>query len=261
MKLSTILLSSAFIFAASGAYATEVTHPFYVPGQGEVMSDTTYAFTSIDGDDAGELTLNTLSEKVSVGVYKDLAVYVTGSNTWMRVNPDQGSAVDEDRNLAWNVGATYNLVNTGKTFVQVDANYGQRENWATVGQYKAVNVALKGGYDFGWAMPYAKVTGEFPVAQSKQSLNDPIYSAYVGAYRLFADKIAVDAGVNYGWVKNDDVKGWAVVARADYLFTDKISVGIFGSYIFDGQVDDNKYLELDTDYDGYTVGLNLKAAF
>ena len=256
MKLSTVLLSSAFVLVAGGAYAAEVTHPFYVPGQGDVMSDTTYTFDSVDIDDVGKVTNNVLSEKVSVGVYKDLAVYVTGSNTWARFNPDQGSAEDEDRNLAWNVGATYNLVNTGNAFVQVDANYGQRENWASVGEYKAVGVALKGGYDFGWAMPYAKVTGEFPLAQSKQSTNDPIYNAYVGAYRLFADKVAVDAGVNYGWNKNDDGKDWSVVARVDYLFTDKISAGVFGSYMFDGREDD-----FGSDYDGYTVGLNLKAAF
>ncbi len=158
MKLSTVLLSSAFVSVAGGAYAAEVTHPFYVLGQGDVMSDTTYTFDSVDIDDIGKITNNVLSKRVSVGVYKDLAVYVTGSNTWARFNPDQDSAEDEDRNLAWNVGATYNLVNTGNAFVQVDANYGQKENWASVG------VALKGGYDFGWAMPYAKVTGEFPVA-------------------------------------------------------------------------------------------------
>lgn len=31
MKLSTVLLSSAFVLVASGAFAAEVTHPFYVP--------------------------------------------------------------------------------------------------------------------------------------------------------------------------------------------------------------------------------------
>ena len=256
MKLSTVLLSTAFVCIAGSVYATEVTHPFYVPGQGEVMSDTTYTYTSTDMDDVGKSTNNILSEKVSIGVYKDLAVYVTGANTWTRSKPDVGSAENEDRNLAWNVGGTYNLLNSNNAYVQIDANYGQQENVANVGEYKAVSVALKGGYDFGFAIPYAKVTGEFPLAQSKESLNDPMYNAYVGAYRLFADKVAVDAGVNYSWDKNDDGKDWSVVARADYLFTDKISAGVFGSYMFDGREDD-----FDTDYDGYTVGVNLKAAF
>ncbi len=256
MKLSTVLLSSAFILVAGNTYATEVTHPFYVPGQKEVMSDTTYTFNSVDFDDVAKVTDNTLAEKISFGVYKDLAVYVTGENSWTRRNPDRGPVVDEDRNLGWNIGGTYNLLNANNTYVQIDANYGQRENVATVGEYKAVTVALKGGYDFGWAIPYARVIGEFPIAQSKQSLNDPMYDTYIGAYRLFADKVAVDAGVRYKWDKNDDAKDWSIVARADYLFTNKISAGVFGSYMFDGREDD-----FDSDYDGYTVGVNLKAAF
>lgn len=258
MKFSTLLLSSGLVLFAGHALATEVTHPFYVPDQGQVLTDTNYSYSEVSYDKSGHASANTLSEQISLGVYDGLAVRVAGANAWTRDNPKDASAQDEDRNLSWSVGAVYNLVDSHNFFAQIGADYGQRENKADVGEYKYVNVDLKGGYDIGYFLPYLQVTGEFPMAQSKMSDNDPVYNFYLGAYRVFGP-LALDAGVNYGWDKNDDGKDWSIKARADWLFTDKLSAGIYAAWMFDGNED--TYDGHDEDYDGYTVGLNLKATF
>ena len=258
MKLSTLLLSSGLVIFAGHAFATEVTHPFYVPDQGHVLTDTNYSYTKVSYEKTGHASANTLSEQISLGVYDGLAVRVAGANAWTRFNPKDGPASDEDRNLSWSVGAVYNLMDQHNIFAQVGVDYGQQENASFVGEYKYVNVDLKGGYDIGYFLPYLRVTGEFPVAQSKSSSNDPIYNFYLGGYKVVGP-LALDAGINYGWDKNDDGKDWSVQARADWLFTDRLSVGVYAAWMFDGNEED--FDDTDEDYDSYSVGLNLKAAF
>lgn len=254
MKLSTLFLAGTFAVLSTGAFAAEVTHPFYVPEQGKFLTDTNYSYTKVDVKHLGDMAAQNLSEEISFGVAQGLAIRLSGSNTWLRVNPDDAKSDKEDRNLAWKVGATYNILDTGSAFFQAKLGYGQAENRAVVGEYKAVDLALKGGYDFGYVLPYLQAGAEFPVMQSKYSDDDPQYNVYAALYKAFGP-VALDGGVSYVHNKNGSLSNWALNARADYLLTPSMSVGLFGSYSLDGKGAEK------VEYDQYTVGLNFKAAF
>ena len=110
--------------------------------------------------------------------------------------------------------------------------YLQKETHHFGGAYKALHANGKAGYDLGWFLPYVGGQIELPIAQRKDADNDLKYDSYAGLYKDFADIIAIDTTVHYGY--NHFSKSTYLTGRADlnFLIGEGIALGGFFDYSF-----------------------------
>lgn len=254
MKLRTMLLASAAVMFAGSAMAADLTNPFYLPGQGEVTSDTAvnYSRTKMKHNmPTSEQTV--LAEELVYGVTDNFAVRGAIANFF----DDQGK-YNNDHNFAYELGAAYNM-RSGNVLGQVAANYytfnpkdflghrGTDARWQ-----KILNGELKIGYDMGNDLtPYATYSMTGNVDQHDRYLDQSIKA---GVHK-YADQWALDAAVRYDF--NTDGKNsneWWVEAEADYYVKQNVALGVFGEYYLAG----NGSSEVDYDY---AAGAHVKVLF
>ena len=121
MKLTQFLLAGAVIFAASGAMAYDLDHPFWEPSKGQFVSDTTYSFERANySRDAWNYYAQTALEEIGYGITNDWTVYLDLEKDWTKENQNQ----PHNKGNWWAVGTTYNLINNGQLFVQIGTEYG-----------------------------------------------------------------------------------------------------------------------------------------
>ena len=113
----------------------------------------------------------------------------------------QISTDGEDTNIDWNLGTTYDLFKTERTYLQTHLSYLQKETHHNGGAYKAFNLHLRAGYDLKLVLPYIGATAEFPLFQHKFADNNPKYDLMGGLYKNFKDIIAVDTTFHYNYDK------------------------------------------------------------
>ena len=248
--MKKILMLSVGVCIATSVSAASITDPFYIPEEGKFLSDTTVVYQDLDDTDAAAVT-----ETLSYGVAKNVAVNVTLSDQW---NWDADSTSDKYINPAWGIGAKYNMTDD-KIKAQIFGGYLQGglsyNMYAMFGDHhaKVLNAGVKVGYQLEEELlPYASVEILKVIGQYNA---DPVYAGRVALFKDFGNKFTADGGVFYLW-SNEAFMGYekalAVDASFDYLLRDDVSVGLKASYILDTKPDD---------VDGYALGANLKMTF
>ena len=261
MNYRTILLASAAVMFAGSAMAADLTNPFYLPGQGEVTSDTAVAYNRAKmKHDIPTSKQTVVGEQVMYGVTDNFAVQGTIANSF-----DTDKEYNNDHNFSYDVGALYNM-RSGDVLGQVSASYmtwnpkdfyGKRNAKAAMGDksdrwQKILNGEVKIGYDMGDGLvPYAS----YSLTGNIDSANRYLDQSVKAGVHKYANAWAVDAGIRYDF--NTDGKNtnqWYAEAEADYYLKNNIALGVFGDYFLAGSGSD------DIDYD-YTAGAHVKVLF
>ena len=251
MKLKSVLLASAAVLFAGSAVAADLTNPFYLPGKGQMTSDTKAQYFRQDG----EYNFSA-SEELAYGLTDNLAIVGTINNYF-----DRNGEYNNSHNFDYEIGAKYNMEH-GRIKAQVAASYYTFDPQSWYGQsyhgfpeagindrwQKYINGEIKLGADMcDGLMPYAsyKFSGQIDSAD-----REFYQSAFLGVHK-YAGKWAADGGIRYDFeTDGKNVNGVFAQAGADYYPMDKLAVGAYGDYGIGGEGTDD-----------YTVGLRAKVLF
>ena len=255
MKLKSVLLASAAVLFAGSAVAADLTNPFYLPGKGQMTSDTKIEyFREKDGN--GHYDNYFASEELAYGLTDNLAIVGTLGNYF-----DHEGDFNNSHNFNYEIGAKYNMEH-GRIKAQVAASYytydpqswfgqsdagdledGENDRWQ-----KYINGEIKLGADMcDGLMPYASYKFSGQIDSADREFNQ---SAFVGVHK-YAGKWAADGGIRYDFeTDGKNVNGVFAEAGADYYPMDKLAVGAYGDYGIGGEGTDD-----------YTVGLRAKVLF
>ena len=236
--MKKIFLFLSFFVFESVAKATEITNPFYISPKGILTSTTelSYQKSRTNEEFFGNnfrARNRAFSQRFEYGIAPKVAVVGNIANTWQRQRPDNGLLTDKtDSNVDWSVGGVYDFYNKDDAHLHLEVLYLQKETHHFRGAYKALHANGKAGYDLEWFLPYLGGQIELPIAQRKDSDNDLKYDSYAGLYKDFADLIALDTTVHYGF--NHYTKSTYLTGRADLSFfiKDTIARGGFFDYTF-----------------------------
>lgn len=251
MKLKSVLLASAAVLFAGSAVAADLTNPFYLPGKGQMTSDTKAQYFRNDG----EYNFSA-SEELAYGLTDNMAIVGTINNYF-----DRNGEYNNSHNFDYEIGAKYNMEH-GRIKAQVAASYytydpqswfgqsyagdpedGQNDRWQ-----KYINGEIKLGADMcDGLMPYATYKFSGQIDSADREFNQ---SAFVGVHK-YAGKWAADGGIRYDFeTDGKNANGVFAQAGADYYPMDKLAVGAYGDYGIGGEGTDD-----------YTVGLRAKVLF
>lgn len=269
MKLKSVLLASAAVLFAGSAVAADLTNPFYLPGKGQMTSDTKIEYGRTH---FGDYIYDSVyaSEELAYGLTDNMAIVGTLGNHF-----DVEGEFNNSHNFDYEIGAKYNMEH-GRIKAQVAASYFTFDPQSFVGQsyhgfpvagindrwQKAIKGEVKLGADMcNGLMPYAsyKFTGQIDSAN-----REFLQSAFLGVHK-YAGKWAADAGVRYDF-NTDGHNNNGVYAQAgfDYYPMDKLAVGVYGDYKLGGKLNSKirsyTYSGEDIGAD-YTVGLRAKVLF
>ena len=248
MKLKSVLLASAAVLFAGSAVAADLTNPFYLPGKGQMTSDTKIEyFREKDGN--GHYDNYFASEELAYGLTDNLAIVGTLGNYF-----DHEGEYNNSHNFDYEIGAKYNMEH-GRIKAQVAASYYTFDPKSWEGHHdtdarwqKYINGEVKLGADMcDGLMPYAsyKFSGQIDEAD-----REFYQSAFLGVHK-YAGKWAADGGIRYDFETDGrNENGVYAEAGADYYPMDKLAVGAFGDYGIGGEGTDD-----------YTVGLRAKVLF
>ena len=226
MKLKSVLLASAAVLFAGSAVAADLTNPFYLPGKGQMTSDTKIEyFREKDGN--GHYDNYFASEELAYGLTDNLAIVGTLGNYF-----DHEGDFNNSHNFDYEIGAKYNMEH-GRIKAQVAASYytydpksfeghhGTDERWQ-----KYLNGQIKLGYDMGNGLtPYASYALSSQIDNGDRELGQ---SAFAGVHK-FGGNWAVDGGIRYDY--NTDGKNNNLVyvqAAADNNWVAGYGNGKFG---------------------------------
>lgn len=250
MKLKSVLLASAAVLFAGSAVAADLTNPFYLPGKGQMTSDTKAQYFRNDG----EYNFSA-SEELAYGLTDNLAIVGTINNYF-----DRNGEFNNSHNFDYEIGAKYNMEH-GRIKAQVAASYytydpkswfgndyepedrGQNDRWQ-----KYINGEVKLGADMcDGLMPYASYKFSGQIDSADREFNQ---SAFLGVHK-YAGKWAADGGIRYDFeTDGKNANGVYAEAGADYYPMDKLAVGAYGDYGIGGEGTDD-----------YTIGLRAKVLF
>ena len=210
-----ILLTTLFLMTSTLSAAAEMTHPFYLAPVGKTASDTRFAYEKFHVKDMvnGFADYRTrdiiVSQNFSYGIAPKVAIEAQISNAWNRLKYDGTSVSDgEDTNIDWQMGATYDLYRQNDFYAQARVLYVQKETHHEKGAYKAFNALLKGGYDFGFILPYASAFVEVPIAMSKYADNNMKYEGYIGLHHYLYNFLSLDAALNLNYDEMYEAREW-----------------------------------------------------
>ena len=248
MKLKSVLLASAAVLFAGSAVAADLTNPFYLPGKGQMTSDTKIQYFREDMGE-GKYDNYFASEELAYGLTDNLAIVGTIGNYF-----DHEGEYNNSHNFDYEIGAKYNMEH-GRIKAQVAASYYTFDPKSWYGHHdtdarwqKYINGEVKLGADMcDGLMPYAsyKFSGQIDEADRKF-----YQSAFLGVHK-YAGKWAADGGIRYDFETDGrNENGVYAEAGADYYPMDKLAVGAFGDYGIGGEGTDD-----------YTVGLRAKVLF
>lgn len=258
-KIFYLLICS--IFTLNTAQAVELSNPFYISPKGNLTSTTQFSFQKthtrkeIYGNNFR--TRNKYFEqRMEYGISPKVAIVGTIANTWKRNRPDTAALTDKtDTNVDWSAGAVYDFYNQNNAHLQMELVYLQKETHHFGGAYKALHANAKTGYDLGWFLSYLGGQIELPIAQRKDADNDLKYDAYAGFYKDFADVIAIDTTLHYGYnhfSKSTYLNGHAGL---DLLLGERVALGGFFDYSFFDHARNHAHT------DAHTIGATFKVQF
>ena len=265
MNYRTMLLASAAVLFATSASAQDITSPFYLPGQGQLLSKTSVDYnrtTTKHHQGTSEALYG--QEEITYGVTDNMSVVAAIGNQF-DVKRMTNREYNNDHNFDYTLGAKYNM-NYGSWMSQIGASYytydpnswyGHRnedEDWK-----KEISAEVKLGYDLcNGLVPYTSFKATSVVDETNRTMD---YSWFAGIHKS-APKYSLDAGIRYDFNTDNDnsndgkhnTNEWYAQAEANYFLKDNIALGVYGDYYLGGSFND------EVDYD-YTAGVQAKVLF
>ncbi len=253
MNYRTMLLATAAVLFSSQAMAADLTNPFYVPGQGQILSTTNAGYARAKAKhDRGVAEGYYAAETLEYGITDNFSINGSIANVF-----DTQGSFNNDHNFAYQLGAKYN-VQSGKTLFQASAYYATLDPQDFYGSnvsnkwYKELGGEVKLGYDMGNGLtPYASYALSSAIDTGDRNLEQ---SLKAGIHK-YAGKYALDLAVRYDFeTEGKNTNLWWAEASADYYVKENIALGVYGEYFIDGTGSKN----IDYDYD---AGVRLKVLF
>ncbi len=257
--LKQTLLVVSVLSLATAASALESTNPFFGPTKGSIASTTSYDFSTdtIKNDYVRIKEYDhLLSQTLQYGLTDTVSLDATISNAWSKV-ADGESTEKDDKNIDFEIGSTWNVL-TGNTKVQLSGAYGQEESNSNdnFGAYKYAKIGAKAGYKMGIYTPYIAGETEIPVAQHKDGDNNMKYEGKVGLYTYCPKmKWSLDTAVRVNYDEEVEATAYSADVEAAYHITKNWAVSAYGSYVLDGEGQDNINVY------GKKIGLRLRTSF
>lgn len=283
------LLASAVLFASSAAYAADygVVHPFYTPAKGKTVSVTALDYEHRAGrdKDADRKTRGSeikLSEKIEFGVTDNFQVGFDIARAWEAIKEKSNiwrwTNKNREYENAWGIKAGYNIINDGKTFLNVGLRYGQdvsRDDNAfndndEHGKY--VKIDAFGGYNldkvtvFGGIGYERQIDGEkqivYPWGNVDRTEKTRVYSLKAGAFKQFNKEFSactsLSMEINRTTGEKEKEYWWNI--GADYSLAKNMAVETTASYLIDDDAD-NRILGNTDVHRAYKLGVDFKIAF
>ena len=230
MKKSVMTaICAATLLAGMTAYANEypVTHPFYLPDKGEVVSSTSYnhydcklkspAAKQLLGD---KYKVDVVSEDLGYGI-SDKIILIGGY--CHEAFDYKGLYNDSDKNHYWYLGLGDKFIDDGKTFFYGSFDYCQYNGDSVDKSTKYYDLFLKYGKKLDWADPYISVY--YTNSMNRGSDNDAYAYFEGGIYKQVNDKLGLDVNLDY-YHNTDALKEKFLGATVDlrYAFTQKAAL-------------------------------------
>ena len=254
-------LLSLFLLFSTISFGADITHPFYLPPMQKLLSSTQFSYQKfhVKNLPTGYSNYRTrdifLSQQFSYGIAPKVAIEFQLSNAWDRLKYDTSFSSDgEDTNIAWQMGAVYNMYQQNSFTTHAKILYRQKETHHLNGAYKAFYAQLKSGYDFNWFLPYISAHIEAPVFQGKNADNNFKYNAAVGLYKK-AGPIALDIALHYDYDKLWKSKNCYVNTALYSYFLSNTALGFFFIYSIEDNGKNNAHA------DSHSIGITLKKEF
>lgn len=271
--MKKFLLATAAVLASTSAYAADyaVVHPFYTPAQGKFVSETSLEYThEFRGDKNGAMPKETrsdktISETVEYGVTDDVQVGLSVARNWEKTKnhfaDGTGLLVDTEKEYvnSWQLDAGYNVINDGKTFLNVGVSYSQ-----SVGKDKPFDPAfeikndvhgkfiglnVKGGYNFDGFTVFGNVgyirqiDGEKEFNNGgwiRESEKTKDYSLEAGVFKAFNDQISAWTSLSAD-IEDGAEREYSLNAGTNYSFSKDMAVGVKAAYVFENDVRGHDY--------------------
>lgn len=261
MKYKTILMASiATAMFAGAANAADITSPFYLPGEKQILSNTSLETTRLKlKHHQGTAEDLYLKEELSYGVSNDMAIVGAIGNHFNFKNWSN-EEYNNEHNFDYTLGVKHNY-GCGKTKMQFGAAYYTYDprSWYGHGYsekdwYKELMVEGKLGYEMDNGMlPYTSLNISSPVDQKDRPLN---YNWFAGVHKQFGN-MSADLGANYEFGTDDKNYGlWTAKGEVNYFVKENMTVGAYGEYFISGNGNVGRQLD-----EGHTFGLNAKVLF
>lgn len=271
MKKSLIFTGAFVLLSMTGnakADDMDITSPFYLPDENEILSDTALTFQKMEFKNTPVAKDFVLREEVDLGVAEQTALrFVLGN----RFNFDHFTSqqYNNDLNMDYEIGVAKNLPLTESLKMQLGASYYTYDPKSWYGHsrevktqirnrlgssrwYKALRGDVKLGYELENGLtPYASLAANGNIDSSNRNL---AYSAFAGLHKN-EYTFAYDVGLRYEFSnENDDNDSWFMQGSSDYFISDNTTIGGYVDYRFGGSYTPK------IDY-GYTFGARLKIKF
>lgn len=251
MKKILLILTGILICSAANAQEQvdanvygDITNPFYMPLKNRALSHTSLVYHRDDykygfGTDRREETY--LNEEFSFGVSNNFALTGTLGNRF--------EASEDMRNVYWGFGGVYalDMAQYPDILTLIGASYKQE------GSRRDLSAFVRVGYTpDAVVMPYAEFRFTQPVNYGKDR-NEAYYDVRVAGYSMIKETVAVRAGFDASYHHEDArEQAYSVFGEAEYVLSDRMAVGVNGSYLFH---------DTGVDTSGFSVGANFKIAF
>ncbi len=230
-------------------------HPFWGPAQGQFFSDTQGYFGRTNYKHFQNDYEKGIIETIGYGITDNWTFLVDLGKAWGKNNWFGGS--DHDKANMWGVSTTYNLINNGRAFTQIGANYGQTLWNDGTGMDKEYGFTAKTGYVFGKFTPF--IEGFWGNTLNRGSDNDSAYGAKVAAFTELTKKIGSTLGVRYTHPTSDTVKNvYTLEGDVSYALTKNVALTCYADWLIHQKEKDTAWNKTQEDY---TVGAKLRVAF
>ena len=170
---------------------------------------------------------------------------------------------------SWEIGGGYNIINDGKSYLNITAYYNQKVSKDSVGNLmnpptgsdeheKYFAFIVTGGYNFDEVTVFGKASYYHQVDGEKNTEKFRTYNLEAGVYKEFNDRIAARTSLAADIDETDRLETetywWNV--GAEYSFAKNMSFGANASYMLDN--DAHRGVSF---HSGYKINMEFKAEF
>lgn len=242
--MKKILSFLTVLLFSSSALAEDITNPFYMPMKNKMLSETSVSYTKDKYKYSGmtdTVEQTVLNEDFSFGVSDRFSLTGSLGNRF--------EASGEKTNVYWGIGGTYAFYfeNNPEALLQIGASYSQE------GGHRDLEAFVRAGYAADAViLPYAEFRFLQPINYGKD-VNEPVFGVRVAGYSMIKEIVGVRAGVDFVYAHEAPrQQSYDVFGEIEYMVSEKIAVGVEGSYLFH---------DTGADTSGFSVGANVKIAF
>ena len=256
MNYKSLLLAGAAVMISGSAMAADLTNPFYQPGEGQILSTTSFETSRTEmKHNGGAWDGNSLTQEIEYGINNNWSINGSITNDF-----DTEGVYNNSHNFDYSLGASYvNQINNMILSAGVEYStsnpkdyWGHRtpERWE-----KELSAELGLGYDMGNGLtPYVM----YEIASDIDTADRELDQAVMAGIHKFGGNYAFDIAARYDF--NTDGRNsneWWGLASADYYLKDNIALGVYGEYYLGGN-DGEDYNDID---ESYVVGVQAKVLF